>query len=302
MTVMKEFLGRTFTEVDWFQPIYRETATWSSNNLWLTTVERGLERDTDSEEFIKTIIKIVRWHAINDKDNDNKKIWVYSSSYNIRSNNEWESTSIIVNRLMEGDIRPSNLVSMSDKEFNRIYRMKAHQNELESILHKYKELISDNYTNETQVKDFIEEHQAFWMFGLEYIGMKREVGFPPGRGKKYLWADFMLRRYDGFLDLVECKGPNENLFDKRTLNTNKPNKSLSEALGQVFQYLYAVDKTGDEDIIKPKAFIVIGKHETDRPSERRLFSSYLSNIELITYFELDKRGQRLLKYIKTASF
>jgi hypothetical protein len=180
----------------------------------------------------------------------------------------------------------------------RLSIMRENIADLESILQQYKKLISNEMTNETKVKDFLEENHAYWMFGLEYIGIKREVGVPFGKGKKDFWLDFMLQRHDDYLDFVECKGPNENLFDKRTLKRSKPNEKLSEAIGQVFTYLYAIDRIGDERIIKPKAYIVIGKQDKNFSSERRIFSSYLSNTEIITYSELYERGKQLLKHIR----
>jgi hypothetical protein len=175
--------------------------------------------------------------------------------------------------------------------------MKLKMQELEIILDEYRKLISNQNTTETDVHKFMVEKDVFWMFGLEYIRIKSKVRYPPG--KKHYEFDLMLERHDSFWDLVELKGPNENLFDKRTTRRSKPNEKLSEAIAQVFTYLYAIDKTSDQNIVKPKAYIVIGNEKTDRPSERRIFSSHLSNIELITHSELYSRGLLLLKHIKS---
>ena len=70
----------------------------------------------------------------------------------------------------------------------------------------------------------------------------------------------------------------ENLFDKETKRRNKPNKALSEAIGQVFTYLHVCDTINLKNILKPKAMIVVGKKKTDKLSERRIFSSYLNNV------------------------
>lgn len=306
---MKKYMGRTFTESEFFQPTNRIIAILSSNNVWLNTVESGLERDRQTEIFNKTIVRIVRWRAINDTKN-NQKVWRYIKGYSVRSYEEWESVSNIINRLMEKSVQSPALISMSPKEVNRLYaaederrvfkqklsKMRTNMKELESTLNEYNNLISDAGTTETDVHKFLIKHKAFWMFGLEYNGIKSKVSFPPG--KNYYEFDLMLRRHDDFWDLVELKGPNENLFDRRTSRRSMPNRKLSEAVGQVFTYLYAIDVAGELDVVKPKAYIVIGKKETDRASERRIFSSYLSSVELITHSELHKRGQRLLKHIK----
>lgn len=178
----------------------------------------------------------------------------------------------------------------------RLSLMRSNVRKFETVLRDFKKTISNPDTTETQVHKFLVDHDAFWMFGLEYIGIQPKVKFPP-HGNYYEF-DLMLQRHDGFWDLVELKGPNENLFDKRTSKRNKPNQKLSEAVGQVFTYLFAIDKTWNPDIVKPQAYIIIGNKETDLPSQRRIFASYLSNVNLITYRELYERGKQLLKYVK----
>ena len=65
--------------------------------------------------------------------------------------------------------------------------------------------------------------------------------------------------------------------------------------------LHICEVTNLKNILKPKAMIVIGKEKTDKPTERRIFQSYLNNVELITYTELLQRGKSLLNYIKSAT-
>lgn len=338
MSIAKEYAGRIFLDSDFFQPDERRIAGISQNKVWLHTVESGVEIDKKTgQQSKKTIVRIVRWRAIN-QNADGEKVWRYFKSYNIRSPKEWETTSNLVDGLIELDNSDQGFIPISIEAYDKLYKdsnerqfensekrkmsaiirdlrninstseaerylfqkklsiMRVNVKKLESILLKYKKIISQSYTTETDVHKFLVENNAFWMFGLEYVDIKSEVGFPPGENN-YVF-DLMLQRHDSFWDLVELKGPYENLFDQRTKRRSKPNNKLSEAIGQIFTYLYAIDKTWDQNIVKPKAYIVIGNKETDRPSERRIFSSYLSNIDLITYFELYQRGRRLLKYIK----
>lgn len=336
MSVIREYNSRIFSESKYFQPHDRRIAGLSRNHVWLYTVERGFELDSDTgKKFNRTIVRIVRWRAINDRANG-QKYWRRRSSYNVRSGQEWEITSNLVDNLIEGDIQDNRFIPITVEEADRLYAdsrkqksekrkmldmirhlrnigsvtetglhllkqklllMRSNVQELESILRKFKDLISNTTTTETQVHKFLVDYRAFWMFGLEYIRIKPKVRFPPGDNNYEF--DLMLQRHDDFWDLVELKGPNENLFDRRTRRRSKPNQKLSEAMGQVFTYLYAIDRTTwDPNIVKPKAYIVIGKKETDRPSERRIFASYLGNVNLITYFDLYERGRLLLKHIK----
>lgn len=283
----------------------------------------------------RTVLRIVRWRGRNDSKNKDIKYWRTGGrnggSYNIRSEKEWIITSEIVNQLISTEISDVNFVPLPEEEYSyllgqkddvaklnfeiekirtlkaskevqlKIYKkqislIKDNIKKHETILLEFQSLVEKGDTKETDVHKYIEDKRPFWLFGLEYVDMDSRVGFPPN--KKDYEFDLMLQRHDNFWNLVELKGPNENLFDKRTQHRNKPNKVLSEAIGQVFTYLHICETIGLKEILKPKAIIVIGKESTDKLSERRIFSSYLNNIELITYTELLERGKKLLEHIK----
>jgi hypothetical protein len=308
MTVIEEYMGRKFLDIKNFRFQDRQIANLSSTNTWLNTVEIGLELDRETDSFSRQIIKLIRWRARNEEDKT--KVWRVWRSYNIRSNDEWENISNIINNIVDQNTKFENTLPISVKKFNELHsaadkqrtvkkrmsKMRKEIKEYEVILKNFSGLIANKDTTETEIHNYLVKHNAYWMFGLEYIELKKKVRID--RGEYFYESDLMLQRHDGFWDLVELKGPNENLFNKRTTHRSMPNQALSEAISQVFTYLNAIDKMFDVYIVKPKAFIVIGQHDTDRPSDRRIFSSYLSSIELITYSELLQRGKRLLKYIR----
>lgn len=157
-------------------------------------------------------------------------------------------------------------------------------------------LLREPTTNETVIHDFIEARNPFWLFGLEYLGLDCKVPFPEKSPKFFF--DIMLRRMDGFHDLVELKGPHDTLFDSRTKNRWKLNSKLAEALGQVIVYLDACDRYRRAGLFKPKAVIVIGNKDTDNASQRKLLSSRLAHVEVLTYSELVDHGRQLLKHLE----
>ncbi len=175
-------------------------------------------------------------------------------------------------------------------------QMKRHTKTYRKTLGKFRDLIAEPTTSETEVHDSIAKANAFWLFGLDYLSLDSKVPFPPK--KPAFFFDLMLRRLDGFHDLVELKGPNERLFDATTKRRGKLNKNLSEALGQVMVYLDACDRYRGAGLFKPKAVIVIGKKGTDDPRQRRLLASHLAHVEVITYSELLGRGGQLLKHLE----
>jgi vacuolar-type H+-ATPase subunit I/STV1 len=336
-----EFKGRTFVENPQYQRLERFPVSYSKNKIFCITVEKCLEipRDRPSPKKQqklfkpKTVTRIVRWRARNDKENPNIKYWRILRSYNIRSIEEWENAESYVNRLIGGDQSDPSHITIPIQEYTslieekkvkdnleseiekiktleksrkaetdifkkKIKLMKASKKKFEGILNTFKELIENPKSNETKIHKFIHEERPYWLFGLEYIHMASKVSFPPN--KKDYEFDLMLQRYDNFFDLVELKGPNEKLFRQKTKNRYQPGTKLAEALGQVFKYIHICDTTPSiKDLLKPKAFIVIGNENTDDANERRIFSSFLNNVEVLTYTDLLTRGKKLLEYIDT---
>jgi hypothetical protein len=318
-------------EKDVFPAIYR-VVVHDSLPLWAYTVDITKDIDDLGIDTGKRFVRLVRWAARNDPNDKSIKYWVQRKWYSVRSMDEWISASGVINAIYgtakEVELPPHltnrereeldegrkkiaqlkreniQLKSRSDtyREENESYRdrfreMRHHKKEYSDFLRSFKELIDDESTTETQVHNLIKEHQAFWMFGLEYTEMVSEqpIQIKKGNVNDYRF-DILLKRQDMFWDLVELKGPNENLFDQRTPKRFKPNQKLSEAIAQVITYLYICDAYL-KDVFKPRAIIVIGNKNTDHAWQRRLFGSYLNNIEVITYNDLYQRGKALLDYI-----
>ena len=108
----------------------------------------------------------------------------------------------------------------------------------------------------------------------------------------------MLKRFDGFKDLVELKSPNARLFRKASERRSRLTGPLAEALGQVVAYLNACDMYQRIDLFRPKAFIVIGNKTTDDEKQRRLLQSHLTQVEILTYSSLIERGESLLRHLR----
>lgn len=175
-------------------------------------------------------------------------------------------------------------------------QLKRHVGTYRRTFRDFCELLGDSNTNETIIHDFIETRNPFWLFGLEYLGLDCKVPFPDKNPKFFF--DIMLRRMDGFHDLVELKGPHDTLFDSRTKNRWKLNAKLAEALGQVIVYLDACDRYRRAGLFKPKAVIVIGNKDTDNANQRKLLSSRLAHVEVLTYSELVEHGRQLLRHLE----
>jgi hypothetical protein len=128
MTITKEYRGRAIPESEYFQPEERRVAGISKNHVWLYTVERGTEPTHDpSKPSKKKVVRIVRWQARNGH-NTEEKYWRYRSSYSIRSSEEWDIISSLVDNLIEVETQTDSFISIPIEEYESLYR--------DSIRHK----------------------------------------------------------------------------------------------------------------------------------------------------------------------
>jgi hypothetical protein len=331
---IKRCYNRDFEESEYYNIIYRIPIGIAKNNVWCYTVEKSIEKPRippKRPKPDKIVIRLIRWKARNDEKSPEIKYWRHPRAYNVRSINEWENAKSVIDALMSKELINPEIVTLPLDNYKDLLRIKDEKNKLESeienirslnqvastenkvfrkrinlmkkekgkyekILDQLSRLVNNPKTLETKIQSFFQEKKPVWLFGLEYRDLIPKVKFP--KDKPEFECDFMLLRYDNFLDLVELKGPNEKLFRPKN-NRYIPYKKLSEAIGQVFMYIYICDANQFMNFFRPKSYIIIGNKTTDNPNERHLFSSFLNNVEIYTYTELLTRGETLLSYIDT---
>jgi hypothetical protein len=134
---------------------------------------------------------------------------------------------------------------------------------------EFEELIAHPDTTETMAHNFLKANP--WLFGLDYLQTATNVALIRGE------ADFLLRRSDGFLDLVELKSPDSDIIIERNgghpTGRNPPpsNFHLSPALANAIAqaHLYRNQMTVEGDALRrqqnikntadPRIKIVIGR-------------------------------------------
>ncbi len=150
-----------------------------------------------------------------------------------------------------------------------------------------------------------------WIFGIQY-GMaieKEKVGFDN-------IPDFLFPTIDGFLDILEIKLPTSDVIKEDTSHTGSFvwSSDTNKAIGQVVNYIHQIElnqlqiqqkinrhyskEIGKElFIIKPRAFILIGKSEQYEPEQKealRKLNYSLHGIEVLTYTDLLQRGNNII--------
>lgn len=216
---------------------------------------------------------------------------------------------------------------LGDKD-NVIHDLKIQQTDLEEKVNYFNNLFQSLKISVYQqnIEDFIkrleEDHyetkgdkswQSWiynnrWLFGTQYgqIIQKEKVGFDN-------IPDFLLLTADGFLDVLEIKKPSSPVLVKDSSHKGnyKWSSEVTEAIAQADNYLnhtnsnhLAISQRIREkynleiNAIKPRAIILIGKSDKWDNKKRECFRSLnqlLHGVEVVTYTDLLRRGQNLIK-------
>jgi hypothetical protein len=141
----------------------------------------------------------------------------------------------------------------------------------------------------------------YWVFGTEYVD-RPEVRDLARRCQ----IDILLESIDGFFDVIELKRPSSGIlvFDEAH-DCYRPHSDLSEAIGQVVNYLQRIEDyrlhIQSEDklsLLKPRGRIVIGRSVEWQPRQHealRKLNAAFHNIDIMTYDHLIARGEALIK-------
>lgn len=144
-----------------------------------------------------------------------------------------------------------------------------------------------------------------WVFGIDYVKKHdaRKIAL-------FSEGDLLMESVDGFLDLIELKRPNHELF--KFDNSHKcyyPHTSLSQVIGQSLFYLQKlqdykliIEKEYKVKVILPRVKIIVGRNDgftEDEIDSLRMLNSNLNSIQVITYDDLVLYGKLILASFET---
>lgn len=176
-------------------------------------------------------------------------------------------------------------------------------------LEEFKQRLQSDYP-ETKSPDSWQAwiYKNNWLFGIQYGApiAHPQVGFRS-------IPDYLFPTPDGFIDILEIKKPSHEVIkeDNSHPGAFKWSGEVNGAIGQVVNYLHEIELhqleiaknlkkelSLDLSTIKPRAFILIGKSnnwsDNQKEAFRRLNHS-LHEIEVLTYTDLFRRGENLIK-------
>lgn len=121
-------------------------------------------------------------------------------------------------------------------------------------------------------------------------------------------ADYIMKSYDGFVDLVEIKKPNGLPFWASTKDHGNyvPSADLTKAITQCLNYIYAIELEASSTkfarrigsrVIKPRCILIFGRsydwNDEQREAYRILNAAY-NQVSILTYDHISERAQNVL--------
>ena len=124
-------------------------------------------------------------------------------------------------------------------------------------------------------------------------------------------ADYIMRAFDGFVDLVEIKKPNGLPFWSSAKDHNNfvPSSDLIKAITQCLNYIYEIEREANSQkfiertqskVVKPRCILVFGRSNTWNDEQReayRILNSAYNQLSILTYDHLLSRAKNVLGLI-----
>lgn len=177
------------------------------------------------------------------------------------------------------------------------------------VVQNLRDLAEQPSATETDMQRAMEGHH--WLFGGRYVGIAQR------RSLTMLDShDIPLLGADGTLHIVELKGPSIPGLVKNHRNHWIVGKEVHEAVGQVMNYLRALDHQGPAmewtfanslgdsyDMCRIRGTVVLGNaHKVQSVDKKivdrtlRTYNSHLSRVEVLTYDDLLDAADRALRF------
>lgn len=308
-------------------------------------------QDINKDRVFIRLIK--RWFGVTKKmKTSHIKVprWIIVNSYNFPQKFEFEKARRIFEKISSGEIHSKDNISIGTGVSLAIEELGKLKNKIEKLEHKNKKgestkrellklrgqvnfldkenremkkgLVKSNMPVYKKVlEDAAKELKAegeghfqklfknnHWVFGPNY-----EDVIPKKKADAENQPDFVLKRYDGFSDVVEIESPQKKLFRKPNKSgKTQPSAYLIQAISQAMDYIESYnsnyEKLFTKDVEKkveipmkpynPQGIVIIGKDEETDKKRLRQLNHFLHDITVLTYNEFFQSAQKMLKLME----
>jgi hypothetical protein len=144
-----------------------------------------------------------------------------------------------------------------------------------------------------------------WILGSEFVKILDERNIDTEN-----ISDYLMKAYDGFLDIIEIKRPDGNLnfwADSQDHDNYIPSSSLIKAITQATKYICEVEREANSvkflervkniKTIKPRCILIFGRSNNWNNKQKeayRILNSSYHNLTIMTYDHVLARAKRIL--------
>lgn len=166
----------------------------------------------------------------------------------------------------------------------------------------FKEILENNNKNEHDWQKWFKENN--WVFNTDFIEIlgKRTIDTSN-------ISDFLIKSYDGFIDIVEIKRHTFDFWNKTKEHNNYiPSSDLIKAITQCAKYIYElereslnvkfIEQNGIKPI-KPRCTLIFGRSNAWNEAQKeefRILNSMYHNISIMTYDHVIDRANKFINY------
>ncbi len=169
-------------------------------------------------------------------------------------------------------------------------------------LEEFSSALSENKL-ESFWQDWFENNK--WILGSEYLKILNERKIDTAH-----IADYLVKTFDGFMDIVEIKKPNGLKFwaDTKDHDNYVPSSDLIKAITQCQRYLLEIERESNStkflkdhqnvQVIKPRCLLIFGRSNDwgeDKQEAFRMLNASLNQISILTYDHLLLRAENILE-------
>lgn len=182
---------------------------------------------------------------------------------------------------------------------NDVYSAVNYINKTKS-LETFQNMLSKNLP-ESDWQDWFQENK--WILGSDFVRIVDDRRIDTTN-----IADYLMQSFDGFLDIVEIKKPNDIPFWSNTKDHDNfiPSSALVKAITQCLNYIYSIEqKTNDAafreqtgcKVVKPRCTLIFGRSndwDDEMKKSFRILNSSYSQLSIMTYDQLLDRAKNIL--------
>ena len=179
-------------------------------------------------------------------------------------------------------------------------KQKSRIPELKQRLKEFEGLLKHPKINEQKIHKFLRNN--IWMFGTNYTRMFKSEKVMTINSRN----DFLLKRFDGYFDILDLKSPKFELFVKSRGKKRVLSKYLKDAISQMMVYLaeartfyLSIKKQTGLDVYFPEGIIVIGRRKDEDKELLKIHNEFLNKIKIWTYDDLIDTAKKTIDTYKT---